>query len=151
MSWGSENIVERQEFSWQLKAAESPRHEEPRQLSLTQRGYRFTLENRLSSSERESNALRRTIDHVYAETVDRSKFEIALTTLKAVKVGYESTVHDLESLFMQHRWGDFTETADSVRRRGKTLIDLALSAILEKMNKLDKTGLRLKGQNILLF
>ena len=145
MSRGSENVVEKQEFNSGLKAAESPRREEPRQLSLTQRGYRFTMENNLSSSEKESNALRRTIDHVYAETADRSKLEIALIMLKAVKVRYESTVHDLESLFMQDKWGDFTETANSVRWRGRTLIDLALSAILEAMNKLDKTGLRLKG------
>ena len=45
---------------------------------------------------------------------------------------------------MQDRWGDFTEKADSVRQRGKTLIDLAISAIVEAMNKLDKTGLRQK-------
>ena len=45
---------------------------------------------------------------------------------------------------MQDRWGDFTQTADSVRQRGKTLIDLAISAILEAMNQLDKTGLRQK-------
>ena len=102
------------------------------------------MENKFSSFERESNAFRRTIDYIYAETVDRLKLEIALTTLKAVKVGYESTVHDLESLFMQDRWGDFTEKADSVRQRGKTLIDLAISAIVEAMNKLDKTGLRQK-------
>ena len=114
---GLENIAEKQEFSSELKAAESPRREEPRQLSLTLRSYRFTVENKFSSFERESNANRRTIDYVYAETLDRSKLEIALTTLKAVKVGYESTVHDLESLFMQDRWGDFTETADSVRQR----------------------------------
>ena len=61
-----------------------------------------------------------------------------------VKLGYESTVHDFESLFMQDRWGDFTATADSVRRRCKTLIDLGLSAIRKALNKLDKTGLRLK-------
>ena len=109
----------KQQFNLGLKAAESPRRDEPRQRSLTQRGYSFTLENKLSSFDRELNALRRTIDDIYAETADRSKLEIALTTLKVVKVGYESTVHDLESLFMQDRWEDFTETADSVRREVK--------------------------------
>ena len=68
------------------------------------------MENKFSSFERESNAFRRTIDYVYAETVDRSKLEIALTTLKAVKVEYEITVHDLESLFMRDRWRDFTDS-----------------------------------------
>ena len=45
MSRGSESIAEKQEFSSELKVAESPRREKPRQLSLTQRDYSFTLEN----------------------------------------------------------------------------------------------------------
>ena len=48
MSRGSENIAEKQEFSSGLKSAESSRREEPRQLSLTLRGNRFTLENKFS-------------------------------------------------------------------------------------------------------
>ena len=86
MSRGSENIAEKQEFGSGIKAAESPRREEPRQLSLTQRGYRFTLENKFSSFEKESNALQRTIDYVYSETVDRSKLAIAFNNAESRQI-----------------------------------------------------------------
>ena len=99
------------------------------------------LEKKLAFFVKETSAFRRAIDVMADDAkADKSKLEIALATLKVIKAGYESSIHDLEDLFIQDRWGDSIETINNTREESRTLIDLADTIIIEMTLKLETTS-----------
>ena len=72
-----------------IKSVESPRNEDIGKRLPRQRGYNFTLGNKVGTFRKETNVLRRAIDDVYLDGEDKPNLEIALTTLHTVNKDYQ--------------------------------------------------------------
>ena len=99
------------------------------------------LEKKLEFFAKETSAFRRAIDVTADDAkADKSKLEIALARLKVINARYESSIRDLEDLFIQDRWGDSIETINNTPEESRTLIDLANTVIIKMTLKLESAS-----------
>ena len=110
------------------EATELNKRDLQRGRTQTWKGFKYSLDNKLWAFQRETRALRRTIEQVRE---DNLQVERELLTLQTGTDGYRNLVKLLEELFSSDRWGKTKETAPTVRDTVTEVLKLAESKIAE--------------------
>ncbi len=111
--------------------------DDKRQRSLTRKAFQNLVLEKRSELERKTKSLMRKYDELSESLTDNTRVNEVLPALSISTKDYKQCIDELETLYQQHRWGEFENEASLTREDSKGRLEKIYALISEATERQD--------------